>query len=284
MSTYVIGDVQGCCAELRQLLDAIEFSPGQDRLVMAGDLVNRGPDSLGVLRLLMELGPCVDSVLGNHDLHLLHLACIDSAQPRNKDTLDDILNAPDRDELVDWLRRRPLLIDPWSTGGDDKEHVIVHAGIPPNWTIQAAAGYAREAEQVLSSPDFAALIAQMYGNRPDRWDESLRGVDRWRYIINAFTRMRYWYLDGRLDFSEKGPPPVTDPALVPWFEVPRRVNRDRRIIFGHWSTLRLDPAEQARFRIVPLDTGCVWGGALTAYCLEDRRHVSVAALGRLAPA
>jgi bis(5'-nucleosyl)-tetraphosphatase (symmetrical) len=252
MSLYLIGDVQGCDAALGRLLDEIAFSPSRDRLILLGDLVNRGPDSLAVLRRVMALEGAAACVLGNHDLHLLAVA-LGLRKPRRDDTLDDILNAPDSQALLDWLRRRPLALH-------EAGVLMVHAGVLPQWTLEQTLALAREVEAELGGPDWAVLLALMYGNEPDGWDEDLRGPGRLRVIINALTRLRFCTADGRMDFKAKHGATITPPGLMPWFDVPDRRTRHAIVAFGHWSTLGwLD-----RTDVIALDTGCVWGGCLTA--------------------
>lgn len=265
MATYIIGDVQGCLAPLRALLDMLAFDPAGDCVWFAGDLVNRGPDSLGVLRFVQALGSAAVVVLGNHDVHLLARAegC---AKPGKRDTLDGILRAPDREELLDWLRHRPLLHYDRQLG-----YGVVHAGLLPQWSLAQARALAAEVEQALSAPDRRGLFANLYGDMPDRWCDELRGHDRLRVVINAFTRLRYCTADGAMDLQQKGAPGAQPGHLLPWFEVPGRAWRDTIIAFGHWSTL---PARDYG-DVIALDSGCVWGQRLTAVHLETRRMVSV---------
>lgn len=269
MATYAIGDVQGCHAELQALLAHVGFEVTSDRLWFAGDLVNRGPDSLAVLRFVHGLGDRALTVLGNHELHLL--ACAHGIRPPHRsDTFADILAAPDRDVLLGWLQRQPLLHI--GTGGD----VLVHAGLPPDWTIDAARRHAAEVECALGSSAAAAFFAGMYGNEPDRWSDELKGIDRLRFITNALTRMRFCTRKGRLDLKPKGAPGTQQGNLLPWYAVPGRASRSSRVLFGHWATLHLGPADTEAHNVVGLDTGCVWGGSLTAMRLEDGRLFSVA--------
>ena len=262
MAVHAIGDVQGCHEELQRLLERIDFQPGRDRLWFVGDLVNRGPRSLEVLRLVRDLGDAAVTVLGNHDLHLL-AAAAGQALPGEKDTFDDVLSAPDRDELIHWLRHRPLMHhDP------QLDFALLHAGLPPQWTLPQALLHAREVEAVLRSEEHPAFFAQMYGNKPKRWSEDLKGMDRLRFITNCFTRLRFVRLDGKLLLKEKGPPgSVDDPLAVPWFDHPERASRGSRIVFGHWSTL----GYVARHNAWAIDTGCLWGGRLTALRLDGDR-------------
>jgi bis(5'-nucleosyl)-tetraphosphatase (symmetrical) len=270
MATYLIGDLQGCHADLLALLECIGFDPACDRLWFTGDLVNRGPASLAVLRTVQALGERALVVLGNHDLHLLACRHVKGVAPRPGDTLDEILAAPDCDDLLDWLRTRPLLHHDPGLG-----IALVHAGLPPQWSLAEALALAAEASAGLAGPDPAATLRDMYGNRPDRWDARLAGADRFRFVINALTRLRYVDADGRMELKAKGAPGTQRRGLVPWFAAAGRRSHDTRIAFGHWSTLRLTPAERARHNVLPLDTGAVWGGSLTAWRVEDDRGFAV---------
>jgi bis(5'-nucleosyl)-tetraphosphatase (symmetrical) len=258
-----IGDLQGCDEELRSLIGRLKFSPDRDRLWFVGDLVNRGPGSLATLRLVRALGDNAVVVLGNHDLHLLALAH-GAHRPRKSDTLDEVLAAPDREALLEWLVTRSLA---HAEGGD----LMVHAGVVPQWTCALTLSLAAEVGAALRR-DPRTLFAHMYGNDPDRWDNRLADMQRLRFIINVLTRLRLCTADGRVDISLKGRPPPSPSPLRPWFEHPRRATRDVRVIFGHWSALGLVQLPG----VVGLDTGCVWGGALTALDLDaDRPPVSV---------
>jgi bis(5'-nucleosyl)-tetraphosphatase (symmetrical) len=269
MKTYVIGDLQGCAHEAGLLLDRIGADAGGPaRILFVGDLINRGPESLAALRRMKALsessGGRVDALLGNHDLHLLAVAV--GARKRSKsDTLDEILAAPDRDDLVEWLRRRPLamFVD---------AHLLVHAGVPPQWDAAQTMALAAEVEAVLRGDGWTDFLAQMYGNEPDRWDDSLEGIARLRCIVNALTRMRLCWPDGRMDFlhkeSDTGP---AGSGLHPWFDLAHRRTADVTVVFGHWSALGL----VLRPNLVGLDSGCVWGGKLTAVCLDDRTLLQV---------
>jgi bis(5'-nucleosyl)-tetraphosphatase (symmetrical) len=256
MPIYAIGDVQGCYDELQRLLQLIRFDPTEDRLWFAGDLINRGPESLPVLRFIKGLGERAVCVLGNHDLHLLAVSEGNLRHFRN-DTVDEILAAPDREELLEWLRRRPLM---------HREHGfnLLHAGLPPQWDIPTALQRAREVEEVLRGPGFHAFCQRMYGNQPDRWDGSLAGMARLRYITNCFSRLRYCDASGRLRLEDKGPPGTQKAGFLPWFEIPGRASRNEPILFGHWSTLGLRHSHNTW----ALDSGCLWGGRLTALRLE----------------
>jgi bis(5'-nucleosyl)-tetraphosphatase (symmetrical) len=264
MAIYAIGDVQGCFVELQRLLEKIRFDPIKDSLRFTGDLVNRGPHSLETLRFIKGLGDGAVSVLGNHDLHLLSVA-VGASKTKRKDTFGDVLNAPDRDELLDWLRHRPLLHH-----GD--RFYLVHSGIPPQWNMGTAMKCALEVETVLRSDAYAEFFAYMYGDEPAQWSDALTGWERLRFITNAFTRMRYCDRQGRLDFKEKCRPGQQPRHLVPWFEVPNRRSKGAEIIFGHWSTLGF----YAGNGCYGLDTGCLWGGELTALRINgsEMRRIS----------
>jgi bis(5'-nucleosyl)-tetraphosphatase (symmetrical) len=262
MSTYAIGDLQGCHGQLMRLLDAVAFDPASDRLWLTGDLVNRGPDSLAVLRFVKGLGERAITVLGNHDLHLLMVWR--KAEPmRRKDTLQPILDAPDCAELLDWLRRQPLL---HAEGG----FAMVHAGLLPQWTVTKARALAAEAEHALAE-DLDGFCQHMYGNQPERWDDALTGYERLRVIVNAMTRMRVISADGRMEFSHKRSPADAPAGFVPWYRVAGRASRDHFLVCGHWSAQGLILEDN----LATLDTGCLWGGSLTALRLEDRRVFQV---------
>jgi bis(5'-nucleosyl)-tetraphosphatase (symmetrical) len=264
VTRYAIGDVQGCEEELRALLARLRFSADRDRLWFVGDLVNRGPRSLATLRLVRSLGDNAIVVLGNHDLHLLAVA-LGAHRRRKSDTLEEVYAAPERDELLEWLATRPLA----HAEGDD---LMVHAGVVPQWTPAQTLRLAAEVATALRR-DPRALFEHMYGNQPDRWDERLAGMDRLRFVINVLTRLRVCTADGRIDVSIKGAPPPPPSPLRPWFEFEQRATRASRVIFGHWSALGLVQGPG----ILGLDTGCVWGGSLTAQDLDsDRPPVSVA--------
>jgi bis(5'-nucleosyl)-tetraphosphatase (symmetrical) len=264
MSTYAVGDIQGCFDQFSRLLDVIRFDRAHDRLWLVGDLVNRGPRSLEVLRVAKGLGDAAIVVLGNHDLHLLALSH-GHAKARSDDTLEAVLKAPDRDELLQWLRHRPMM-------HVETRMAMVHAGLLPQWTIATAAELAGEVEAALRGPDHDAFIAALYGGKPDHWDESLRGYDRLRVIVNAMTRLRFCTLDGVMDFHAKGETESAPPGFVPWFDVPGRRSADTTLVCGHWSALGL----HLRTNLLALDSGCVWGGKLTAVRLEDRAQFQVA--------
>jgi len=269
MAVYAIGDVQGCYDELNRLLEKIDYDGGRDQLWFCGDLVNRGGQSLAVLRLVKSLGSETIVVLGNHDLSLLSIAERSTAdQEKVNPELREVLFAPDRDELLGWLRTRPLLhLD------RGLDFVLIHAGLAPRWNIDQAVQAAREVEQRLAGEGASRLLRAMFGNHPDRWTPQLRGLDRLRASINVLTRMRYCDIRGRIAYQEKGAPGSQRPGLYPWFEVPGRRRRDIRIVCGHWSTL-------GRFQgmgIYAIDGGCVWGGELIALRLdgEEPRFISI---------
>lgn len=272
MSTYAIGDIQGCDAALGRMLDAIAFDPSRDRIWLVGDLVNRGPSSLAVLRRVMALGEAAVTVLGNHDLHLLAVAG-GFRRPHRNDTLDSVIGAADKHEILDWLRHRNLM---HADGG----YALVHAGLLPGWTIPKALTLAREVESALRGAGCHRFLRHLYGNHPARWDDALTGVDRLRVVVNAMTRMRVCAADGTMDFSFKGPPEGAPPGYLPWFAVPGRASRDHTIICGHWSALGLRQEE----RLLALDSGCLWGGTLSAVRLEDRRLYQVSCARLRAPA
>jgi bis(5'-nucleosyl)-tetraphosphatase (symmetrical) len=259
MALYAIGDVQGCNEELGALLDALHFSPDRDRLWFVGDLVNRGPDSLGVLRRIRSLDGAAAVTLGNHDLHLLAVA-FGAARARSDDTLGGVLGAPDRDGLLEWLASRPLLHE------DESLRVcMLHAGLAPQWDLPLARKCAREFEQALRR-DPQRLVRGLYGDQPDRWDAALAGEERLRFTANCFTRLRYVGVDGRLMLRAKGSPKKAQTkSLIPWFEAEAARWRGPRVVFGHWSTLGFFDEDG----VTGLDTGCVWGGALTALRLDD---------------
>lgn len=276
MSIYAIGDIQGCYAELQRLLEMIRFDPATDRLWFVGDLVNRGPDSLAVIRFVRALGEQALVVLGNHDLHLLALAAGNTRHAK-KSTLHAILNAPDRDELLDWLRHRPLLHHDPEAG-----FTLIHAGLPPQWDLADARAYAKELESVLQGSDCREYLHAMYGNQPVRWSADLRGMERLRFITNCLTRLRFCTSDGVLALAEKGDIGSQSAGLLPWFQVPGRRTQGERIIFGHWSTLGYREEDN----VWAIDSGCLWGGALTAIRLDRARPlvpIQVRCKGYLAP-
>jgi len=257
MAVYAVGDLQGCLPSLETLLERIAFDPGKDRLWFVGDLVNRGPQSLATLRFVRDLGATAITVLGNHDLHLLAIA--QGLRPHtDKDNISDILAAPDRDELFDWIRRQPLLHHDADLG-----FTMIHAGLSPDWDLQTAQQCAAEVEAVLAGDDYRDFIADMYSDEPDYWRADVFGIERWRYIVNCFTRLRFCDRAGRLALKAKGTP-EQHPELVPWFRVPGRRSAGLRIIFGHWSTLGAFHEDN----VYCLDSGCVWGREMTALRLN----------------
>ena len=258
MTRYAIGDIQGCYTELRELLTKLNFSADRDQVWLVGDLVNRGPQSLEVLRFVRSLGANAVTVLGNHDLHLLAVA-FGTQKMRRSDTLEAIFTAHDRDELLAWLLSRPLA---HYQHGD----LMIHAGLVPQWTVDKALELAREVETRLHT-DPRALFEAMYGDEPRRWDDSLTGMDRLRFTINVLTRLRVCTNEGEVDLKVKGKPPKGHSRLRPWFDVQPRWSASVRVIFGHWSALGLT----VRRDVVGLDSGCVWGGALTAFDLDTER-------------
>lgn len=257
MAIYAIGDVQGCYHSLQRLLEKLKFDPADDTLWLVGDLVNRGPDSLGVLRFVKNLGERAITVLGNHDLHLLAFASGAEAT-KQRDTLQQVMTAPDRDELLEWLRFRPLAY--YNEG-----FLLVHAGILPEWDAPTVLSLAAEVETELRAPGYRTFLAGLYGNEPATWSASLSGIDRLRTIVNALTRMRFLRPDGSMDFSYKGNPDEAPRELTPWFDLPR-ASGSTAIVFGHWSALGLVLRPDA----IALDSGCVWGRQLSAVRLEDR--------------
>ena len=267
MATYAIGDVQGCYDELQRLLEKVSFHPSRDRLWFVGDLVNRGPKSLDVLRFVRDLGARAVVVLGNHDLHLVaqHQGV---ERPRKDDTFRDVFEARDASELVAWLRQRPMV-------HVEGRYAMVHAGLLPQWSIDQALSLGREVEQALAGPQRGEFLKSMYGSKPDRWDDALSGWDRLRVIVNAMTRMRFCDRQGRMDLEGKGTRPRR--GFLRWYET--RPPDERTIVFGHWSQLGLVLQE----RVLGLDSGCVWGGALSALRLEDRALYEVGCPGYQAP-
>lgn len=261
MSLYLIGDVQGCDAALQRLLDTLDFSPSRDTLILLGDLVNRGPDSLPVLRRLMALGESAHCLLGNHDLHLLAVAHGVRKAHRN-DTLDAILRAKDRDQLLDWVRQRPLAmhLNGW---------LLVHAGVLPQWSAEQTLALAEEVSGMLRGTDGPEWLQQMYGNQPDHWRDDWPDADRWRVVVNALTRLRFCNAQGVMEFATKDSAAAAPEGFMPWFEVPDRQSADTPIAFGHWSTLGL----LRRPHLLGLDTGCIWGGCLSAARLSDNGTV-----------
>lgn len=267
MALYLIGDVQGCDGALQRLLDKISFSASRDTLCMLGDLVNRGPDSAGVLRRLMGYGASARTVLGNHDLHLLAVAH-GARQLHTRDTLNDILSAADRPAMLDWLRQQNMALLKNVAG---QKVLLVHAGVLPTWTATHTMALAGEVEAVLRGPGLLEFLSAMYGNEPLVWHENLTGVSRLRGIVNALTRLRFCDSDGAMEFDTKEGASAAPTGFMPWFDIPGRRTADITVAFGHWSTLgRLD-----RPKLISLDTGCVWGGCLSALRLDNRELIQV---------
>lgn len=262
MATYAIGDVQGCLDELKALLLQLDFNSDRDTLWFCGDLVNRGPQSLQTLRFVKSLEDNATTVLGNHDLHLLATA-FDHQKPGKKDTLHDILEASDADQLLNWLRQQPLIHH-----DAQLEITLVHAGLHPEWDLNQARSLAAEVEHILQSKQHIDFYRHMYGDKPDRWQESLTGWSRFRFITNVLTRIRYLNSTGKPVLSAKGPPGKQGDHLTPWYEVPERKSAGDKIIFGHWSTLP-HAGKQAINNTYALDSGCLWGGTLTAMRIDD---------------
>lgn len=260
MALYLIGDVQGCHTALQGLLDEISFSASRDTLYFLGDLVNRGPDSAGVLRRLMGLGGSVRSLLGNHDLNLLAVAC-GVRKPHRKDTLGSVLQAPDQHAMLEWLRWQNMAILETLHG---QEILMVHAGVLPAWTARKTIALGAEVESVLRSADLVDFLQQMYGDEPSAWRDSLTGIERLRVIVNALTRMRFCDLDGHMEFASKEGAEAAPTGYLPWFDVPGRQTASITVAFGHWSTL----GWLNRPELLSLDTGCVWGGCLSALRLN----------------
>jgi bis(5'-nucleosyl)-tetraphosphatase (symmetrical) len=259
MATYAVGDIQGCLQSLREILDLVGFNSQRDRLWLVGDLVNRGPQSLDTLRFVRDLGDSAVTVLGNHDLHLLIVAA-GFGRIHKSDTLDDILSAPDREDLLAWLRSRKLFYV-------EDEYAMVHAGLLPQWDIERALQLAAEAEQMLQSPRHTEFAQHMYGNKPNHWEDNLQGWDRLRVIVNAMTRLRVCTRDGTMEFSHKGNPGKLPSGYMPWFDVPDRESANISIVCGHWSALGVRISEN----LLAIDGGCLWGRKLCAVRLEDRR-------------
>lgn len=268
MATYCIGDVQGCFVELKNLLATINFDPQSDTLWFTGDLVNRGPDSLQVLRFIKALGDRAITVLGNHDLHFLALAANPKSEIHSQyDTLDELLAAPDCADLCAWLRQQPLLHHDASVG-----FTMVHAGLPPQWDLVKAQRCAQEVEQVLRSDRYIEFFTHLYGNQPNCWNEDLTGWDRLRVITNYFTRLRFCTMEGVLELNTKGESHKPPAGYLPWFKISHRLNQDLKIVFGHWAALE---GKTDTPNVYALDTGCAWGRCLSAMRLEDLKWFSV---------
>jgi bis(5'-nucleosyl)-tetraphosphatase (symmetrical) len=274
MATYAIGDIQGCHAELVRLLDYLGFSPSRDRLWFVGDLVNRGPDSLAVLRFVKGLGERAITVLGNHDLHLV-MQSEGYGKTSTEDTLKQVLDAPDRDDLIAWLRARPLF-------HLEGEFAMVHAGLLPQWDVDQAASLADEAGAALVAPDYRDFLAHMWGSEPAAWHDGLAGWDRLRVVVNAMTRMRFCSPEGVMEFrapGAKGPPDRGPAGCLPWYDVPGRRSANHHLICGHWSALGFRRAKN----LLALDSGCLWGGCLTAVRLEDQRAFQLPCVRQVEP-
>jgi len=271
MAMYLIGDIQGCDDPLGRLLDTIDFSPSRDTLFLLGDLVNRGPASAGVLRRLTAYGDAARGLLGNHDLHLL-AAAHSVRPPHRSDTLQDVLDAPDRAALLDWLRQQRMAMLETVAG---ETLLMVHAGVLPAWSAVQTLMLAAEVEEVLRGPDLPDFLRQMYGNQPDAWHDTLAGAARLRVIVNALTRLRFCSADGRMEFDTKEGAGGAPGGYMPWYEVPGRRTAEVQVAFGHWSTL----GWMDRAGVWSLDTGCVWGGKLSALkigaSLAERELVQV---------
>lgn len=264
MGLYLIGDVQGCDAALQRLLDELSFSPSRDTLFLLGDLVNRGPDSARVIRRLMGYGGAAQCVLGNHDLHLLAIAH-GVRKPHRKDTLDEILSAPDSAAMLDWLRQQRMAMTLTLAG---HELLMVHAGVLPAWDLATTLTLAREVETTLRGPALGEFLTHMYGNTPNHWDAALTGHERLRVIVNALTRLRFCSAQGHMEFDSKDGADAAPPGFMPWFEVPGRLTAGVTVAFGHWSTL----GWLHRPNVLALDTGCVWGGCLSALKVSSAGH------------
>ena len=263
MATYAIGDIQGCYHAFMALLVRLQFNPKRDQLWLVGDMINRGSGSLEVLRWCYQNQENIKVVLGNHDLHAL--AVLHALKPEHKsDTLQAILHAPDRAVLLIWLRNQPLMIV-------ENGYVMLHAGLLPQWTIDGALSYAGEVESVLQNDNYQHFLANMYGSLPNQWHDNLTSMDRLRIITNAFTRLRVCTAAGEMEFAFKGELPNIPAGYMPWFDVPNRQSQNAKIICGHWSALGL----RQRNNIFALDTGCLWGGRLTAMCLETQAITQV---------
>lgn len=265
MAQYAIGDLQGCYDPFCRLLDKIDFDPGKDRLWLTGDLVNRGPKSRKTLRFVSSLGDAAITVLGNHDLHVLKLRHDARFKKSKANAFRKIMGNRDSDELLDWMRMRPL-----AHYSESLKTLMVHAGLPPKWTVKKALARAAEVEAALRGDGHEELLANLYGNKPNKWSGKLEGLDRLRFIVNALTRMRMIGQDGTIDFTHTGPPTKAEKGLTPWFAVPGAKWHGTRIVFGHWSALGLVVNEQ----LIAVDTGCVWGRQLTAVKLSGKPKVT----------
>lgn len=272
MAIYAIGDIQGCFDDLQRLLSKIQFNKHKDQLWFVGDLVNRGPKSLETLRFIKSLGDSAISVLGNHDLHLLAVA-YNHSSVRTKDTLKPILHAKDKDELLHWLRHRPLF-------HYNDDFCLLHAGLPPQWDFSTAKKMAHKVEHELRGANYLKFFKHMYGNEPDRWSDKLKGYEQLRFTVNCYTRMRFCDDKGRLDFEHNGKLGSQPKFLIPWFDLPNRKNAHLKIIFGHWSALGYHHSNGC----YAIDTGCLWGGQLTALKLDKHmQRISVDCKGHRSP-
>lgn len=260
MSLYLIGDLQGCNDSLGLILDTLDFSPSRDTLYLLGDLINRGPDNLGVVKRLQSFGHSAKCLLGNHDLHLLgvHLG-VRTLKPG--DTVQDLLQSPDRDDIMNWLRQQPLALM-------QDDVLMVHAGVLPSWSATQTLALAAEVAAVLQSADWQDFIHQMYGNQPAHWRDDLQGIDRFRVIVNGLTRLRFCTPDGEMEFAHHGAPDMAPAGYLPWFDAPERQTAPVTVAFGHWSSL---PALN-RSDVLELDSGCVWGRGLTALHMHALGH------------
>ena len=266
MAVWAIGDIQGCFDELKALLDRIQFNTDRDRLWLTGDLVNRGPQSLQTLEFVYALSDNLITVLGNHDLHLLATA-FDHQKPGRRDTLDELLSSPRRAPLLDWLRRQPLL-----HYDEELQLCMVHAGLHPDWSLEKALSLAGEVEAILQGDHHVEYYRHMYGDKPAHWSHDLSGWQRARFITNILTRIRYFKADGSVALQAKGAPDTT-PDLTPWFDMPQRASASVPIIFGHWSTLTL--VQRNYPNVYPIDSGCLWGGRLTALRIDEQPFATI---------
>ncbi|MCG8324037.1 MAG: symmetrical bis(5'-nucleosyl)-tetraphosphatase [Thiotrichales bacterium] len=270
MSIYAIGDLQGCYDELQDLLHEINFDENKDQLWFTGDLVNRGPKSLECLQFVIQLGNKARTVLGNHDLHLLAVAN-GVRKPHRKDTFDEILNHPERERLLSWIRQQPMII-----ADDSEDYSMVHAGLYPDWTIKQALDLSKEVEDCLQGKQYEQFIQVIYGNEPAAWSDKLQGFDRIRCLINGFTRMRFLDEKACMNYDEKASPGRQAEHLIPWYEYPERRSEHDNIIFGHWSTIYCGVENDfSQYNVYPLDTGCLWGGKLTALRLNSQQWFEV---------
>ena len=263
MATYAIGDIQGCFDAFQALLEKIKFNKEKDQLWLAGDMINRGPQSLETLRYIISLGDAAKVVLGNHECHALAVF-YGHKEAHRSDTFQDIINAPDADELFNWIRTRPFFYQDKQLG-----YSMIHAGLPPQWTLKDAKKNASELEAVLAGEYYQAFFADMYGSKPKCWEDKLTGQDRLRFIINSFTRTRYCDASGKMDFKEKGRLGSQPEHLLPWFDVPNRKTKNKKIVFGHWSTIGIHKQNNTSC----LDSGCLWGGSLSAMVLDGSEKV-----------